>query len=239
MKMLHSHEYAGQKMSLHVKKAESDIDRCELYQKKELALIGISLGNSYFNEKRLKLIISGFAKNFKKVAILLADDLAMHNYLAVGYSESKARKKIKKNSNFATNRINKIIEDLGDGYDVKFYKWKDIESFSKFKDSLKLIETIYESDNEFSKEINNLTLKVIRSYTSNELNEIEVINEAKWYLLKELAFADCASDFFNSSLLTCYYTDISIYRKILNNEFKGLDKQINHDYLIYECREVS
>jgi len=240
MKLFFNEKLNGKEMSLYVKKAEESIDECKLYNEKELAMIGISLGNSYFSETRLKLILSGFSKNFKKVAVLLVDDLSMHNYLAMGYSKEKAKKKIKKASKSISNKILKIIDNLkieNNNDNIKFYKWKDVQAYSGFENSLKYIYDIYEKNHEFSSEINKGTLNMIGNYITDDFDEKEVIEEAKWYLLKELAFAYCASDFFNSSLLTCYYNDFTIYRNMLKSKYNGLEKQTKHDILIYECVE--
>ena len=108
MKFLYTNDSQDCKMSLYVKKEESPIETCDLYKNKELALIGVSLGNSYFSECRLKLIISGFSENFKNVVVLLVDDLSFHNYKAMGYDDDKAKKKVKKKSkNIQGNRGSK------------------------------------------------------------------------------------------------------------------------------------
>ena len=96
---------------------------------------------------------------------------------------------------------------------------------------------MYENDDKFFSEINSETLKIMNNFISEKYNEDEVLKEAKWYLLKELAFAYCASDFFNSSVLTCYYMDFSLYRNILKNKYTGLEQESQHDILIYECRD--
>ena len=240
MEKIYSHHENGQTKSLYVKTVKEPISSCQIYNEKKMMLTGISLGNSYFNEDRLRVILSGFSSQFEKVAVLLVDDLAIHNYRARGYEEKRAKRKIKEDSNHTRNRIKKVIgeveEKLGRN-NIQFYQWKDIELFSQYHQSLEVITEYYKNDDEFAQEINQATLHVMDNYISAAQTKDSVLNEAKWYLLKEFAFINCASHFFESSLVSGYYADFPIFRnRLLPKIMKEPDQLC---FVIYECREES
>lgn len=236
IKKIYSSFQETEELSLYLKKIEEPISSCKIFKEKKMAMIGISMGNSYFSEDRLRFILSGFCSNFENVAVLLVDDLAIHNYRAMGYTEKKAKKKIRVNSNHTSNRIKKVIKGIEEKNckkNIRFCQWGEVEEFTQYQQSVKLITEYYYNDNDFSSEINQATLKVMNEYISDTQTEGNVIEEAKWYLLKELAFIHCASEFFKSTLLTCYYTDFPLLRNILENDFMGI--RDDHTMAIYEC----
>jgi cyclo(L-tyrosyl-L-tyrosyl) synthase len=233
---IYSYEKDDKEMSLYLKKNVGLISSCKIYKEKELAFIGISLGNSYYTEDRLKLILSGFSEIFKNVAVLLADDLSIHNYRAIGYTEEKAKKKLKKEMKSTRNRILrtiKYVEEKSNKINIKFYQWKDVENSLAYSKALKNVEDKYNKDGTFSLGVQKLTLNILGKYTSDTNKEDFVIDEGKHYILKELAFGLCASEFFESSVLTCYYTDFPLYRNLLLSNSK-IDR---HETLTYECVE--
>ncbi|WP_294962989.1 tRNA-dependent cyclodipeptide synthase [Sulfurimonas sp.] len=232
---IYSYEKEDKAMSLYLKKNVGLISSCKIYKEKELAFIGISLGNSYYTEDRLKLILSGFSSIFKNVAVLLADDLSIHNYRAIGYTEEKANKKLKKEMKSTRSRILKTIkyvEEKSNKTNIKFYQWKDVEQSLAYSKAFKSVEEKYNNDENFLHGVQKLTLNVLKKYTSDTQEEF-VIDEGKYYILKELAFGLCASEFFKSSVLSCSYSDFPIYRDLLLS-----DSQIDrHETLTYECVE--
>ena len=70
---------------------------------------------------------------------------------------------------------------------------------------------------------------------SNLGSESFSLDEAKWYLLKELAFIRCASDFFESSLVSGYYVDFPLFRSELLTNIMEEPNKIS--FVIYECKE--
>lgn len=236
MKKIYSYNEDNKVKSLHIKRNVGLISTCELFKKREMAFIGISLGNSYYTVDRLKLILSAFSSTFKEVSILLVDDLAIHNYRAIGYPDDKIRRKIKKETNGTRNRINKVIkyvEDKNNVSNIKFYQWKDVEQFDGYHEALEDVKKIYENDCEFSSEVKQLTLNILGKHTDDNNTENFILNEGKWYILKELAFGLCASEFFKSSIFTCYYADFPLYRELLISNSR--DSIYEHETLTYEC----
>lgn len=228
----------GKQMSLSVSKYKKEIRDCTIFKGKEFAFIGISLGNSYFKEDRLELIFRAFSKNFRRVAILLVDELSIHNYKAMGYSKKKIKKKLRQNSNVARNRILRCMDNTNEIYskdNIEFYKWNDIEKSHLYKNKLSEITKLYENNIDFKNKINDVTKDVIEKYLKEKSTEF-FISESKWYFLKEISFGCCINDFFSENeILNCYYQDFRFYREFFESELIPSSKFKKQDFLIYNC----
>lgn len=204
----------------------------KVFEKKRLALIGISLNNPYFTESKLTTILTSFSHHFERVNIVLANTIAIHNYKAMGYSDSKAQKKVKKHTNQMINRIMRSMDGIRQD-NISLVRWQEIETFPGYDDGLSKVNWLYENNPDFLADVHTTILRVMNKHVTEPDQEWSILQEAKWYLLKELAFAYCAPDFFNTSLLTCYYQDFSIYRKVLHGHYTGFPIK-NHGFLAYE-----
>ncbi len=202
------------------------------FNKKELALIGISLNNPYFTESRLTTILTGFSQHFKQVCVVLADSIAIHNFKAMGYADSKAQSKVKKYANQMANRLDRAMKQVGQE-NISIVRWSEIEACSSYQDGLNQVDQLYKNNPAFSAEIHTTTRRVMTKHISDPSQELATIQEAKWYLLKELALAYCVSDFFGSGLVTCYHKDFPVYRKVLHGDYTEIPVT-NHGFLSYE-----
>ncbi len=222
-------------ISLYVKKSDGILNDCDVFQKKETLLLGISMGNSYFTKERLLLILLGFSSFFENVAVLLADTLAVHNYRILGYDETKIKRKLRTNSNHARNKIQNAIDEIVQIHhkeNITFYQWDDVEAFHPYHQSLEKVSKLYDNDPRFAQEINQIVLHVMENHISDKISHLNVIDEAKWYFLKELAFIHASADFFNSSVVSAYYHDFPLFNRTIMDE---LDKV---SFITYECRET-
>ncbi|MEM7065224.1 MAG: tRNA-dependent cyclodipeptide synthase [Cyanobacteria bacterium P01_B01_bin.77] len=204
-----------------------------VFEKKRLALIGISLNNSYFTESKLTTILTGFSHHFEQVKVVLADSIAIHNYKALGYSNGKAQKKVKKHTNQMSNRIIRSMNCIKQE-NISLIFWQEIEAFPGYADGLSKVCWLYENNSDFLADVHTTTIKVMNKHMTEPAQKWSILQEAKWYLLKELALAYCAPDFFSTSLLTCYYQDFPIYRKMLHGHYTGIPVK-NHGFLAYEA----
>ena len=104
-----------------------------------------------------------------------------------------------------------------------------------FKNYIQNILNIYENNSIFKRKILETTKSVFPQYITDE-NSVIFLEEAKWYLLKEIAFGLCVNSIFDEkNVLTSYYRDFKIYREFTQSpediEYHG-DK---HQCLIYKC----
>jgi tRNA-dependent cyclodipeptide synthase len=224
----------------YVSQHNTPISQCKMFNAKEFAFIGISLGNSYFSEKRLEQIFESFGATFKRVAVLLVDKLAVHNYRALGYTEQKIHQKMRKNINVAINRVTRAMEraqSVNSNNNIKFYRWSDVEEFSPYHDALEKVTHLYETQLEFQNSLNETTQSVIEKYL-HEKFEHRFLEEAKWYFLKEVAFGSCINEFFDEeSVLNCYYHDFKFYREFFEKDYMQLDSLKRQNFITYRCGE--
>ena len=76
--------------------------------KKELSIIWMSSGNSYFNKERIQKLLRYARKKFEKIIILSPDKPAEHNFRSLGYDETKLKRKARQNSNRLLNKAKKL-----------------------------------------------------------------------------------------------------------------------------------
>jgi hypothetical protein len=65
----------------------------ELVKKRDLIMIGISMGNGYFNRSRLEVILTGMANYFSQLVVFIPDIPAIHTYRAIGYDKRVTKEK--------------------------------------------------------------------------------------------------------------------------------------------------
>ena len=238
---LYENSINDKKMSLVVSKHNSKISECKLFEKKEFVFIGVSLGNSYFSQERLELIIRGFSKNFQRVVILLVDELSVHNFQAMGYEEKKIKKKIRLSSNKTRNKIKNMIAKTNTIYgknNIEFYQWNHIKEYDIYHEYLSRISDLYESNKYFRMNILEITGQMIKKYLNVELEESVATEEAKWYLLKELAFGCCINEIFEEKeILLSYYNDFKFYREFFENNYLNISRLNKQEFIIYSCDE--
>lgn len=80
-----------------------------LFTQKHHALLGISPFNSYFSEKNISLWLQWALKNFASFHIFVPDTLPIYTFLALGYSESKAIQKAKRQACYLKNKIYRAL----------------------------------------------------------------------------------------------------------------------------------
>ena len=156
---------------------------------KEIALIWMSAGNSYFNEKNIGKLLNFSDKNFNRIIILSPDKPAEHTFRALGYLDNKAKRKAKLNANLLTNRAKRELEKIKNKSKFSFVDWEnDIAKNSEYKEKYKEIIALYNGNSKFRKDVRLTTKRVIEEKT-NEIQNIEKsVEEAVSYLLEEISF---------------------------------------------------
>lgn len=191
------------------------------------AIIGISLGNSYFNELTVKDLVLFCKDNFSSTVILINDVPAIHNYLALAFDRKKAFKKARLAGNRLRNMLNRVLIDLNIN-DVKILDWdKDILSTSTFESSYSYLLSLYFKKGSFFDCVRQTTLNVLKSKFSDGVVSSRALDEAIHYLLKELAFLESSPNILDSkSASYIYHTSWPIYEKLLVGFF---DDRIRSD----------
>src|SRR3990167_5816384 len=98
--------------SFHLKHCASH--NCEqIYTKKEHALLGMSPFNSYFSEENICRLIQCGKRNFSSFNIFIPDTLPVYTFLALGYENSKAINKTKRQIAYLKNKIFRGLANVG------------------------------------------------------------------------------------------------------------------------------
>ena len=245
---LYSERRENQNLSLLVNTGNDEFEYVthQIFAKKELAVVGMSLGNSYFSEKRIRFILSGLSSYFKEVAVIITDEIAIHNFRAMGYTEQKSQSKVTKSANALANKINRAIATVENNEEtdnastvhtlspsINLYRWKQLNSCPAYQETFEQVQILYHNHSGFSSAIRATTLQVMKKHITSLRTINSVVDEAKWYLLKECAFALAAPDFFRVPLLTAYYTDFPIYRRLLSGFYTG-KTTTEHEFITYQ-----
>ena len=245
---LYSEFQNNQNLSLlvNIRNDESEDITRDIFEKRELAVVGMSLGNSYFNEERIRFILAGLSSHFKEVAVIITDGIAVHNFRAMGYDEQKAQSKVKKSANALVNKIKRSIATIETNTEIEpspvgdrlpkisLYRWNQLNDCPSYQQAFEDVQVLYQNHQGFSSAIHKTTFKVMEKYITASQTAQDVVEEAKWYLLKECAFFLAAPNFFRMPLLSSYYTDFPICRQLLSGYYTG-KQSTNHGFMTYQC----
>lgn len=94
------------------------------YMLNEIAIIWMSAGNSYFDEKTIRKLLLYADKNFEKIIVISPDKPAEHTFRALGYPENKVRRKSKLNANLLLNRVKRILDNFDNNSKFIVVNWK-------------------------------------------------------------------------------------------------------------------
>jgi tRNA-dependent cyclodipeptide synthase len=189
--------------------------------KKDLALIWMSSGNSYFNNERIKKLLKYAEHNFDKIIILSPDKPAEHNFRALGYEETKLKRKARQNSNRLLHKAKRILEKSKNKNKFKIENWENIEKEIEYQIKLKEIKKLYLKNKEFKKDIQSLSKKALGN-KSNTAN----IDEAALYLIEEFAFVLASPKIYdseNSSYL--YHKKLEVSEKLLSGKYDNIKRK--------------
>jgi len=189
---------------------------------KNTAIIGISLGNSYFTYETITNLLLFCTENFQETSVLINDIPAIHNYLALAYDKKKAMKKARLNGNPVRNLLKRVLSDLNCD-SVRILDWeKDIFSTPSFESAYSSLLSLYFKKELFFNSVRQTTLQVLLPKTNNGLVSQQALDEAVHYLLKELAFLQASPTILSSQTTSYVYHDSwPIYEKLIVGFFDG------------------
>jgi tRNA-dependent cyclodipeptide synthase len=189
--------------------------------KKDLALIWMSAGNSYFTEERIKRLLDFANKNFEKIIVLSPDKPAEHNFRALEYEEVRLKRKARQNSNRLINKARRIIENIKEKDKFVVENWESIEKKEEYKAELKVLKELYQKNEEFKKDVNELSKKVLR-----EKSEGVNLDEAALYLIEEFAFVLASPEIYGfDRSIYLYHKKLDISEKLFSGAYDGIKKK--------------
>jgi len=204
----------------------------------KLLITGMSPGNGYFKQEVIDKLLVYCTENYSKVEICIPDIPAISTYMALGYSENKARTKaIRLQGNNYRNRINNVLVDRNLSQDnIKIWNWdKDgIEKNSIYAESFEYIKDLYESNFDFRKDINMATEEVLvnNQFKKKELSEDDIVMGTH-YILSEFAFITFISKTIKeyNHFIFGYHRPWPVWEKFIAGEYDGKRKD-NLEFLL-------
>jgi tRNA-dependent cyclodipeptide synthase len=201
------------------------------------ALVWMSAGNSYFKENVIKRILNFTGANFNNVLVMAPDEPAEHTFRALGYTGNDIKKKARINAKLLQNRARRIVTSYNQTFRSKFHvvEWIDeIMSNNVYRESLKEITKLFNSNLEFRKDALSTTKKVLDGKTSERTMMPNASEEGVNYLLKELAFVVASPVMFKSKKVTyVYHHEWPIFQKLITGEYDGIRRE-NCGFLLFE-----
>ncbi|MDQ5901514.1 MAG: hypothetical protein QG580_229 [Patescibacteria group bacterium] len=161
--------------------------------KDKLLITGMSPGNGYFKQEVIDKLLVYCSEKYSKVEICIPDIPAIYTYLALGYSENKAREKaIRLQGNNYRNRINNVFTTRNLNPDnIKIWNWaKDgVEENPIYRECFDAIKNLYDNNIDFKKDINMATEEVLvnNQFKKKELSKDDIVMGAH-YIISEFAF---------------------------------------------------
>lgn len=200
-------------------------------------IIGMSPGNSYFKDDEIKYLLKTAVERYGRVAVMIADVPAISTYIALGYSENRARRdKAIPQGNLLKNRTERVIIQLGYTNDqVKIIDWEnEVELNEEYKKSYSYIRSLYESNKDFEHDADETTKGVITGSKREISDVLQATKTAVHYLLSEFAFLDFAPKFLDTKKVTyIYHKNWTVYENYVAGKYDGKSKD-NIEFLLIE-----
>lgn len=191
-------------------------------------IIGMSPGNSYFKDEIVRYLLKTIIDQFGHAGVLIPDIPAISTYIALGYSENRARRdKAMPKGNALKNRVLRVMEILGYASDtVRIFDWKnEIADNVEYKRHYEKILDLYKNNTEFFRSVNSATQEVLRGQKKALLDIKKSTDIAAHYLLSEIAFLEFAPSYLDSGkVVYVYHKNWKVYEDYIAGKFDGIVK---------------
>ena len=184
------------------------------------AVVGMSLGNSHFDKEKINDLLTFCGETFPRTEIMIPDKPAVHNYLAIGYSQSEAQRKARLNGATLRNHSQRAISTINN---VHLLNWaKDIESNPQYQEELERLKRLPEINATFKNATEEATIQVLSGKLKPGRQIEPAIQEGVNYLLKELAFLSASPKVLNAPEINyLYHNPWPIFEQFIEGRFDG------------------
>jgi tRNA-dependent cyclodipeptide synthase len=194
-----------------------------------LAIVGMSVRNSYFKKNRIDELLRYCATLFQKIRIMVPDKPAEHTYRALGQSPAKAERKARLSGNTLQNhslRTMAAIHGEVPGFDIKLIEWgEEVSLHEAFEREYQNLKTLYSSNESFRKEIRDTTRSVLNGKSKPGYGLESAIDEGIHYLLKELAFLSASPEILGvDKIAYVYHHRWKVYEDFVSGKFDGIKR---------------
>lgn len=203
-----------------------------------LTILGISPRNSYFTKANIAFALRALLQEKTSVLVFVPDIPDIHNYLAYGYEEERARKKAASLGRSFRNAVHEICSDgnyscADNGHtlaQVRINDWQnEVENNFLYKENLSKIEALYQSNAAFRHDVREAALHSIQSRVTydpslqsyfDKTGIEKGVDQAVHYVLSELAFLDVAPALFSSEHTDyIYHHEWPIYENFISGKY--------------------
>jgi cyclo(L-tyrosyl-L-tyrosyl) synthase len=191
--------------------------RC-VYERREHICLGISPYNSLFSEEYISSLISWAQKNFEDFHLFLPDEPTIYTLMALGYDEAKARKKLKKQINWLSNKIFKAFEAnhfTKEQAQFRILDWQTLSKNECFNEKLRLVYEWFDQSSHFRSsclEASNWVLE--NKVAEDKITEASLLQAVKYFLAELPLFASCNEITQKKTSLFCYHQSIPFHDEL-------------------------
>lgn len=204
-------------------------------------IIGMSPGNSYFSEARVKKLLYKAVEKFGRVAVLIPDIPAIFTYTALGYPENRARRdKAIPKGNALKNRVLNAMSELGySSEQVKIIDWeKDVEHNPEYVKHYRSLADLYDNNKQFHSAAFEATKTVLINGKKDLKNIEKAVSIGVKYLLSEFAFMEFAPTFLKAPKVTSiYHNQWPVWENYISGKF---DCKVKHhlEFLLFHLEDA-
>lgn len=183
-----------------------------------VAIIWLSVGNSYYNKETIEAHVTFAANHFSKVCVLVPPEVAYYTFSAFGYDSSKAKSKARLHSNRLKNHVDRVIKLHKIQDAVKIVNWsEEVAQRSEYLDSLNKIKHLYSSNPIFRNDVRETTSSVLNTERYHIDDVDSALDVGVNYLLEELAFFLVSPNIFEAPrTVYLYHRRWPIFENLVN-----------------------
>ena len=199
-----------------------------------LPIIWMSPGNSFFKDKEVAYLLKQCLKRYDKAVVMVADVPATSTYLALWYHPTKAQSKARLKGNNLKNRTRRVIADLW--LDAKkviiLDREHEVETSELYQQRFATIQKLYDTNESFRESVRETSASVLENAHIDYSDES--VDIAVRYLLSEISFLDCASQFFGVDQIGyVYHKPRRVYEDFVGGQFDDVHRT-DQQFLLME-----
>ena len=185
------------------------------------AIIGMSVGNSYFTEQVLNNLLPLSNQLFSSVRIFVTDVPARHTFEALGYDSRQAESKARLRGNAIRNKC--LRASASEQITCDFVDWKsDVEANNCYIEARTRIDALYRNSAGFGEAVQKAALEVIANSSKTNIDPKTKIDIAAQYLIEELAYLDVAPEIHGiAKYAYIYHRPWPIFEHFVAGDFDG------------------
>ncbi|MEO3749910.1 tRNA-dependent cyclodipeptide synthase [Streptomyces sp. B6B3] len=182
-------------------------DRCRVTcEEREHVVVGVSPGNSYFRAELFASLLGWLCEEFRQVDVVVPDSALRYTYLALGYSERRAAKKVHTEVSVLRNRVERGWSAGGgrrprDGV----YLMSDLVGRDSYQSLLARAEEAMDGDPTLRLTGLRMTRVVLLSRGQGAEPTSGQLEQGLRYLVAELPFFLSSADIFGVPSSVCVY----------------------------------